>query len=147
MLKKNLQRILIVRFKHQLYFIVVLCFIQIFSEVNCCSPGRSGARRRSTRKLTPLVFKQHVPNVPEHSFGASGPPEGRIWRDDERFKTLVPNYNTDIVFKDEEGTGVDRLMTRVTIRLIHIKFHFCYFLIKVVAIFFIGYINISCESK
>lgn len=99
-------------FKCKIIFLVA-CLLLVCSEVSPCSPGRSGARRRSARKLTPLVFKQHVPNIPEHSLGASGPPEGRIWRDDARFKNLVPNYNSDIVFKDEEGTGVDRLMTRV----------------------------------
>lgn len=112
MLEKNLQRIILPC--HKSVLIGLLCLILYCSEVHPCSPGRSGSRRRSTRKLTPLVFKQHVPNVPEHSFGASGPPEGRIWRDDVRFKSLVPNYNSDIVFKDEEGTGVDRLMTPVS---------------------------------
>ncbi|CAG4993469.1 unnamed protein product [Parnassius apollo] len=77
-----------------------------------CGPGRGFTRRHGPRRITPLVFNQHDPNISENSKSASGPPEGRITRDDEKFKDLVPNYNPDIDFKDDEGTGADRLMTQ-----------------------------------
>lgn len=80
---------------------------------NACGPGRRLPSRQHHRRLTPLVFKQHIPNVSENTLGASGLSEGRVARNHSRFKELVPNYNADIIFRDDEGTGADRLMTQV----------------------------------
>ncbi|EDW85005.1 uncharacterized protein Dwil_GK12833 [Drosophila willistoni] len=88
---------------------LIMCLT--FMPAHSCGPGR-GLGRRRVQNLYPLVLKQTVPNLSEHQLGASGPLEGEIPRDSPKFKDLVPNYNRDIVFKDEEGTGADRLMTK-----------------------------------
>uniref|UniRef100_A0A0K2V032 Hedgehog protein n=1 Tax=Lepeophtheirus salmonis TaxID=72036 RepID=A0A0K2V032_LEPSM len=92
--------------------LTILLLSTLTKPSKSCGPGRGGIRRRGARKLTPLVYKQHVPNFSEISLAASGLNKEAVGRSSPEFRRLVPNYNPDIYFKDDEETGADRLMTQ-----------------------------------
>lgn len=94
--------------------LAVFVLFMLLTSAMGCGPGRGIGGPRRSRRLTPLVFKQHVPNVSENTLGASGLEEGKISRNHDKFKDLETNYNRDIIFKDDEGTGADRVMTQVS---------------------------------
>lgn len=114
----------------QLYYIFLLYFmisplfvstlpwkqLLMIQPVSGCRPGpHAPGIRPAPRKLEPLKYRQFVPNVSEKTIGASGPPEGKILRDSKRFREeLTRNLNPNIVFKDEERTNADRMMTEVS---------------------------------
>ena len=50
-----------------------------------------------------------MPNAPD--VNVCGPIAKKIRRTDPEFAHLVNNANDAIVFKDEEGTGADRMMS------------------------------------
>lgn len=56
-----------------------------------------------------LQLREKVPNQSE--VATVGALLQRIHREDPEFAALVSNANPKIVFKDEEGTGADRMMT------------------------------------
>lgn len=57
----------------------------------------------------PLTLHQKVPNKSESE--AVGAIIKKVSRDSPEFQTFVKNTNPDIVFKDEEQTGADMMMT------------------------------------
>jgi len=81
-----------------------------------CGPGKTGTGGRSND--SPMKLKQSIPSLEETSISASGKYRGKVPRGSAAYKALQPNYNPDIVFKDEKH-GDSRRMTKVMIALQH----------------------------
>ncbi|KAI9578256.1 hypothetical protein GQX74_015142 [Glossina fuscipes] len=99
--------------RYSFHILLIICLI---TSAFGCGPGRSfgfSHRRNLNYRPKPLVQKEHVPNIPEQTLGASGVSEGAIKRDSPNFKKLIWVESDYIVFKDEEGTGADRFMSRI----------------------------------
>jgi hypothetical protein len=83
------------------------------SRISVRFSGRAAEAARELPLLaaagSDLTQGDKVPNKPE--VDAVGAFVKRINRTDPEFATLVSNTNPKIVFKDEEGTGADRMMT------------------------------------
>ncbi|XP_068669980.1 sonic hedgehog protein-like [Montipora foliosa] len=91
------------------HLIALLVAAHLKCSLSCGS--RSGVGSKDPRKER-LMLHQCVPDVIETSQMGSGPPKGKITRNSPEFEKLEPCYNTAIIFKDEEGTGADRLMSK-----------------------------------
>ncbi|HKO94313.1 MAG TPA: hypothetical protein VJU61_24335 [Polyangiaceae bacterium] len=79
----------------------------LFFLCACDSFGNAPSLSRKSPQLQP---GRQVPNVSEVE--AIGEVRARISRMSPGFRQLTRNQSPDIVFKDEEETGADRLMTR-----------------------------------
>jgi hypothetical protein len=64
-----------------------------------------------------LELGRQVPDLSERE--VVGAVEQRITRDADSFRRLTQSQSTAIVFKDEEATGADRVMTRRLERRLH----------------------------
>lgn len=103
-------------------FLVFLLLLVQFRLSLSCSGSTNALDKRGPRKA--LMLEQNVPDTPEYSQQASGPSKGKITRNSPEFDKLKPCYNNAIIFKDEEGTGADRLMSKVA----HLSFVYIFYL-------------------
>lgn len=105
------------------YFVLLLGVLHFRPSLTCGS--RNGYDRRGPRK--PLMLQQSIPDTTEFSQQASGPANGKITRNSPEFEKLEPCYNNGIIFRDEEGTGADRLMSKVGVLsfvyILYLTFH------------------------
>ena len=103
--------------------LLTICFFSC-NFVIACGPGRGSYERRD---YPDFVKDQREPDVNEENAIASGSFIKQITRSSPEFKKeLVRSFDTDIVFKDDEKTGADRYMTRVSVLFsfnLYIRFH------------------------
>lgn len=75
----------------------------------CAELGPSGDPSAHHTRRGPLKPGEHLPDASEAD--SSGPLQKRIRRDSPEWKRLVRCQAHEVVFKDEERSGADRMMT------------------------------------
>ncbi len=91
---------------------IILLLIWNISLLLACGVGKSSY---SKRDYPPFTKYQQKPEEDEESAVASGPFSHKIKYGTNEFKSKIVRYfGTNVVFKDDEGTGADRYMTRVS---------------------------------
>lgn len=93
------------RAEPRLFLRQLLCVALVLG--GCDAHGDTPALSRTRGQLQ---RGRQVPNISEED--AIGAVTKRISRRRPEFRQLTRNDNSDIVFKDEEATGADRMMTR-----------------------------------
>jgi hypothetical protein len=90
-------------------FLVALAAVHLMACSDLIPDGISLSKRQGDSEYR-LSVGQRVPDTAEAS--AIGPLEGRVRPRTAAFAGLVRCDDADIIFKDEEHTGADRMMTR-----------------------------------
>lgn len=85
-----------------------LCAVLLIGAA-ACAPRFSDDPALSRGRDAALRLGEHIPETSEAA--AVGAIDGRVRRGTRRFATLVQCDDPRIVFKDEEHTGADRMMT------------------------------------
>lgn len=94
-------------------FPLLLLLFNVFTSESC-SPGPRYGFRHSSRRLTPLVRGQFIPEVSETTIGASGPAQTPISENSAQFSKLVLTYNPDVEFTDNGEDANVHTMTQVS---------------------------------
>ena len=90
---------------------IFVTFVQEFRLLIACGVGKGSY---TNRKFPPFTKYQQKPDANEESIVASGPFNHKIRIGTNEFKRkMIRCFEPNIVFRDDEGNGSDRYMTRV----------------------------------
>lgn len=94
-------------------------FVQEFRFIIACGVGKGSY---TNKEFPPFTKFQQKPDEDEESSVASGPFSHKIRIGTDEFKKKIIRYiDTNVVFRDDEGNGADRYMTKVRCNFISLR--------------------------
>eukprot|EP00795_Rhopilema_esculentum_P014145 gene14145-5143_t len=91
-------------------FVIFLVFAEYILVTFACGVGKGSY---TNKEFPPLRENQRKPQEDEESSVASGPFNHKVRFGSKEFKAKIVRYfGTNIVFRDDEGNGADRYMTK-----------------------------------